>query len=206
MKRFLLPENLRSKTRQPRNLAKQPLIPQSPVPTGRFLHHSVNVAQGTKVRGLWTCPRMNSNGTEGATQIRLQVSPALRSCVCVTRFPAADPTYLPTQDSKASFLENNDLFRLRYEISQNKKKRIQQQRRILASYGAVSEGQMEKLRLNHVLLTTDERSMFTILLSSKSTGWRPATLSWTEEVLYTKPSSQSPLGAEQKKSMNKCWC
>ena len=29
---------------------------------------------------------------------------------------------------------------------------------------------------------------------------------WTEEVLYTNPSSQSPLGAEQKKSVNKSYC
>lgn len=106
VKRFLLPENLHSKTQQPRNLAKQPLTPQSPVPAGRFWHHGVSVARGTKVRGLGTCPRTNSNGTEGATQIRLQVSPALRSCVCATHFPAADPAYLPTrglQDSKAFF-------------------------------------------------------------------------------------------------------
>lgn len=106
VKCFLLPENLPSKTQQPRNLAKQPLTPQSPVPAGRFWHHGVSVAQGTKVRGPGTCPRMNLNGTEGATQIRLQVSPALQSCVHVTRFPAADPAYLPTrgfQDSKAFF-------------------------------------------------------------------------------------------------------
>ena len=64
----------------------------------------------------------------------------------------------------------------------------------------------KKLRIWEVLLTTDERSTFTILLSSKSTGWRPATLIWTEEVLYTNPSSQSPLGAEQKKSVNKSCC
>lgn len=64
----------------------------------------------------------------------------------------------------------------------------------------------KKLRILEVLLTTDERSMFTILLSSKSTGWSPATLIWTEEVLYTNPSSQSPLGAEQKKSVNKSCC
>lgn len=63
----------------------------------------------------------------------------------------------------------------------------------------------ETLRKSEVLLTTDERSMFTILLSSRSTGWRPATLIWAEEVLYTNPSSQSPLGAEQK-SVNKSCC
>lgn len=45
-------------------------------------------------------------------------------------------------------------------------------------------------------LTTEDRSTFSILRSCSSTGWRPATRSCTEDVRYTKLSSQSPLQAE----------
>lgn len=46
------------------------------------------------------------------------------------------------------------------------------------------------------ILTTEDRSTFSTLLSCSSTGWRPATRSCTEDVRYTKLSSQSPLRAE----------
>lgn len=47
------------------------------------------------------------------------------------------------------------------------------------------------------VLTTEDRSTFSTLLSCSSTGCRPATWSCTEDVRYTKLSSQSPLWAEK---------
>lgn len=51
-------------------------------------------------------------------------------------------------------------------------------------------------RWDRPILTTEDRSTFSILRSCSSTGWRPATRSCTEDVRYTKLSSQSPLQAE----------
>jgi hypothetical protein len=42
----------------------------------------------------------------------------------------------------------------------------------------------------------EDRSTFSILRSCNSTGWRPATRNCTEDVRYTKLSSQSPLQVE----------
>lgn len=46
------------------------------------------------------------------------------------------------------------------------------------------------------ILTTEDRSTFSTLLSCSSTGRRPATRSRMDDVRYTKLSSQSPLRAE----------
>jgi len=43
------------------------------------------------------------------------------------------------------------------------------------------------------LLTTDDRSTLIILRSCELIGWSPATDSWTDELLYRNPRSQSPL-------------
>lgn len=47
------------------------------------------------------------------------------------------------------------------------------------------------------VLTTEDRSTFSTLLSCSITGCRPATRSCTEDVRYTKLSSQSPLRAQK---------
>lgn len=47
------------------------------------------------------------------------------------------------------------------------------------------------------VLTTEDRSTFSTLLSCSSTGCRPATWSCTEDVRYTNLSSQSPLRGEE---------
>lgn len=48
-----------------------------------------------------------------------------------------------------------------------------------------------------MILTIEDRSTFSILLSCSSTGCRPATWSCTDDVRYTKLSSQSPLWVEK---------
>ena len=48
-----------------------------------------------------------------------------------------------------------------------------------------------------MILTMEDRSTFSTLLSCSSTGCRPATRSFTEDVRYTKLKSQSPLWAER---------
>ena len=53
-----------------------------------------------------------------------------------------------------------------------------------------------QLQEAQAVLTTEDRSTFSTLLSS-STGCRPATRSCTEDVRYTKLSSQSPLRVEK---------
>lgn len=48
-----------------------------------------------------------------------------------------------------------------------------------------------------MVLTMEDRSTFSTLLSCSSTGCRPATWTCTEDVRYTKLSSQSPLRAQK---------
>lgn len=120
VKRFLLPENLPSKTQQPRSLAKQPLTPEEPCACRQVLAPRCQCGpgdQGTRARNLppheleWY-GRRHPDKTAGFTCSAIMRSrytfPSCRSCL---------PANPQLSRQQGLFWENNDLFRLRCEIS-----------------------------------------------------------------------------------------